>query len=277
MTSYRVALAAASILFFFAGCGPKEAAKIEPTPSAAPALKPLFSVKILSLNLNQCKRMSSVDALRTLAGFIQQQDVDIIALEDISLPVTASRPNYVRELARLIDFQSVAGTTRLPQMGEHGNAILSRLPIAKSDNVMLPHLKKNNDHGILYAAVDLGAMKIILLSTHLDEAIGDRDEQRIADSFSRLQIEFKDYKMFICGTFYDETGSPLLKTLLARYTNAADVASFPSDQPKRHCSYILFPAGSGFVIDTTGTFDTGISNHRAILTRLTYMAPAIGK
>ncbi len=259
-------------LIFFASCGPKETSKIK-TPSKA-ELKPVSTVKILSLNLNGCRNISSISGLKKLSAFIKNQDVDIVALEDISLPITTVRPNYVKELSKLIEFQLVVGTNRLPQLGEHGNAILSRLPILKSENVMLPPLKRNNDHGILFAAIDLGATKIIILSTHLDQAIGEEDEVRIADAFTNLEEEFKDFKMFICGTFYDDQDSPLLKTLLNSYTNAADIASYPADQPAQNCSYILFPASSNFIINEKSTFDSGISTHLAILAKLTFMAPA---
>jgi len=254
------------ILSSLDGCRPtKEAVKEE-----APALVPLFSVKILSLNLNRGKDIGSLSSLRKLADMIKENEIDIVALQDISIPITAARPNYVKELARLTDMQLALGTNRLPQMGEHGNAILSRLPIVKTDNVMLPALKKNNDHGVLYAAIDLGTMKVILLNTHLDQAIGDRDEVRIAEAFKKLQQQFHDYRLFICATFYDEQNSPLLKTLLASYTDAVNSNTSPSADPKQQFSYIFYPINSKFRTEERSTFDTGISTHRAIITKLTY-------
>ncbi len=252
------------------GCQPSKEATKEEAPPATPV--PLFSVKILSVNLDRGKNIGSLANLRKLADSIKQNDIDIVALQDISIPVTAARPDYVKELARLTDMQLALGTNRLPQMGEHGNAILSRLPIVKTENVMLPALRKNNDHGVLYAAIDLGTMKVILLNTHLDQAIGDKDEVRIAEAFKKLQQQFRDYRLFICATFYDDQDSPLLKTLSASYTDAVDSKTYPSEDPVQQFSYIFYPLHSNFRTEECHTFDTGISTHRAIMTKLTYMA-----
>jgi endonuclease/exonuclease/phosphatase family metal-dependent hydrolase len=264
-----------SVVFFLlvlslGGCKvTKEETKEE---TAAPAVAPLFSVKILSVNMNKGKNIGALSNLKKLAEIIKQNEIDIVALQDISIPITASRPDYVKELKKLTDMELALGTNRLPQMGEHGNAILSRLPIMKTDNLMLPALKKNNDHGVLYAAIDLGAMKVIMINTHLDEAIGDKDEQRIAEAFKKLQGQFSEYQMFICATFYDEQNSPLLKTLSASYTSAITSNTYPASEPKQQYSYVFYPRQSNFTTEDRRTFDTGISTHRAIIAKLTYMA-----
>lgn len=254
------------VLLSLDSCQPsKETIKTEaPTPA------PLFSVKILSVNLNRGKNIGSLAGLRKLADEIKRNEIDIVALQDISIPITAARPDYVKELARLTDMQLALGTNRLPQMGEHGNAILSRLPIVKTDNIMLPALKKNYDHGVLYAAIDLGTMKVIMLDTHLDESIGDRDEVRIANVFKKLQEQFHEYHLFICATFYDEKNSPLLKNLTASYTDAVISNTYPSADPKEQYSYIFYPINSNFKTEERSTFDTGISTHRAVITKLTF-------
>jgi endonuclease/exonuclease/phosphatase family metal-dependent hydrolase len=223
------------------------------------------------------KNINSSADLKKLADLIKQNEIDIVALQDISIPVTASRPDYVKELARMTDMELALGTNRLPQMGEHGNAILSRLPIVKTENVMLPALKKNNDHGVLYAAVDLGTMKVIMLDTHLDQAIGDKDEQRIAEVFKKLGQQFNQYQLFICATFYDEQNSPLLKTLSASYTSAINSNTYPSAEPTKQYSYILYPLQSNFTTEDRLTVDTGISTHRAMVAKLTYMAAPPGR
>ena len=272
---YFCCLFALTLLLASNGCGPgKETAKEEDS-AAKPA--PLFSVKILTVNLNRGKDIGSFASLRKLADLINRSEIDIVALQDISIPITASRPNYVKELARLTDMELALGTNRLPQMGEHGNAVLSRLPIVKTENVILPALKKNNDHGVLYAAIDLGTMKVIVLNTHLDQAIGDRDEQRIAESFRKLQQQFHDYHLFVCATFYDEQNSPLLRTLSASYADAINSNTFPAADPKQQYSHILYPRQSNFTTAEQRTFDTGISTHRAIIATLTYVAVPPGR
>jgi hypothetical protein len=263
------------ILLSLNGCQPSKETTKDEVPPATPA--PLFSVKILSLNLNRMKNINSSADLKKLADVIKQNEIDIVALQDISIPVTTSRPDYVKELARMTDMELVLGTNRLPQMGEHGNAILSRLPIVKTENVMLPALKKNNDHGVLYAAIDLGTMKVIMLDTHLDQAIGDKDELRIAEVFKKLQQQFNQYQLFICATFYDEQISPLLQTLSAAYTNAINSNTYPSAEPTKQYSYILYPLQSNFISEERRTIDTGISTHRALIAKLTYMAVPPGR
>jgi hypothetical protein len=263
------------LVLSFNGCGSQKETSNEETATAIPA--PLFSVKILSLNLNRMKNIKSSADLKKLVDLIKQNEIDIVALQDISVPITASRPDYVKELARMTDMELTLGTNRLPQMGEHGNAILSRLPILKTENVMLPALKKNNDHGVLYAAIDLGTMKVIMLDTHLDQAIGDKDEQRIAEVFTNLQEQFNQYQFFICATFYDEQNSPLLKTLSSTYINAITSYTYPSSEPTKQYSYILYPMQSNFTSEERRTVDTGISTHRAMIAKLTYKAVPPGR
>jgi len=238
----------------------------------ASAAEPM-TLKVLSYNIHHGEGVDGQLDLPRIAKVINSVRPDLVALQEVDH--TATRTGSVdqpKELARLTELQVVFGANIDLQGGHYGNAILSRFPISKHANHLLPNLDNGEQRGVLSAHIQLNdAQSLRLLATHFDHRRDDRERVASAAAIKQLFENGSRQPALLAGDLNDVVESSTLKKLLEHWTVANDspLPTIPVSQPTRQIDFILFhPAENWKVVDVRVLEEVVASDHRAILATL---------
>ena len=154
------------------------------------------------------------------------------------------------------------------QGGQYGNAILSRLPIARNKNHLLPNVDSGEQRGVLEVNFNLpGNQPLRLLDTHLDHRRPDGERLASAIFINVLAAKENATPTIMAGDLNDVLGSRTLKEFQKSWTptNAKPIPTVPVGKPTRQIDFILVrPAARWKVIETKVLDEAVASDHRAI-------------
>ncbi len=231
-------------------------------------------LRILSYNIHHGEGIDGKLDLPRIARVIQSVEPDLVSLQEVDRGT--QRTNEVdqsEELGRLTGMKVVFGGNIQFQGGDYGNAVLSKLPIHRHQNWLLPRFDEGEQRGVLEVEVklpdDLGTM--LFLATHLDHRRPDRERiasaqwinQRIRDSGHRIAV--------LAGDLNAQPESPTLREFEQVWTRANKevLPTFPVVQPTRQIDYILYyPADGWRVVQVKVLEEAVASDHRAIFAEL---------
>lgn len=129
-------------------------------------------LKILSYNL----RFGELASLEEIAGFINSQDADLVALQEVDVLTYRERAehqngkNFISELAYRTRMLSAYGKTIHYKGGYYGIGVLSKYPIVKSERILLPYPPGSKEQrAYLVNTIELPDGKLInFVCTHLE-------------------------------------------------------------------------------------------------------------
>ena len=138
------------------------------------------TLRVLSWNIHHGEGSDGEFDLVRIAQMIRALNVDLVALQEVDR--TTGRSGWrdqALEIASLADMHHVYGSAMPYDRGEYGEAILSRWPIRRSENVQLPRISGSEPRALLIAEVDTPiAGRVRFGATHLaHDAANDRLEQ----------------------------------------------------------------------------------------------------
>lgn len=105
------------------------------------------------------------DPIRTL-GLIKRLDADIVALQEVKLPIPGVYTETDSYLERYTSMHAVTGPTLLHEEGSYGNVLLSRLPVISSKRFDLSYGDRE-PRGALDVDIEVGGRMLRVISTHL--------------------------------------------------------------------------------------------------------------
>ena len=160
---------------------------------------------------------------------IAELDVDIVALQEVLLPVDA--PNPLAALCDALDLHFVFAATRVHKKGQLGNAILSRFPIAAASVLDISHSRIER-RGALGAQFDDGrGGSFGVVATHL--SLVDRTRERQVKSLL-AHAHFQSGPAVLLGDMNAWRRCKATRTLndeLEAHHNRDWPASYPSSRP----------------------------------------------
>ena len=109
--------------------------------------------------------------MERIARVIRSVEPDLVALQEVDQKVKRTQSiDQPKELAKLTKMQVVFGANIELQGGHYGNAVLSRFPITRHKNHLLPNIDDSEQRGVIEAEIKLPESKrsVLLLATHLD-------------------------------------------------------------------------------------------------------------
>ncbi len=238
----------------------------------APADGPV-RLRVLSYNIHHGEGVDGKLDVERIARVISSVNPDIVALQEVDQNVSRSGSvDQPQQLARLTKMDVVFGANIDLQGGHYGNAILSRFPIRRHQNHLLPNIDDGEQRGVIEAEIQVpsAAMPIAVWATHFDHRRDDRErfasaaaiEQWIA---SREQSS-GEQPMLLMGDLNDVAGSRTLTRLETHWTRVSDVAlpTIPVAKPTRQIDFILFRPQSRWRVIETRVLDEAVaSDHRA--------------
>lgn len=256
-----------ALSLILAGCnlspGPRGARAVEEAGQSPTRLR------ILAYNIRHGAGMDSIIDLERTAHVINALRPDIVTLQEVDSAVERTGGvDQAAVLGRLTGMQHVFGGFFDYQGGRYGMALLSKYPIASSQNHRLPDGLEPRT--ALAAKIVLGASgdTVIVVGIHLYASA----EERYAQARRILDI-YRDQRLpvILAGDFNSTPGSDVM-ALFATWHNpdkGDDHLTFPSREPDREIDYVLYrPADRFRIIDIDVIAEPWASDHRPVLIEL---------
>ena len=226
-------------------------------------------LRILSYNIHHAEGVDGKLDIPRIAQVILSVDPDLVALQEVDKNTTRTgKVNQDIELANITKMNSVFGSNITFQGGQYGNAILSKFPIIKNKNFLLPNVDSGEQRGLLQSQIQISNKEnVLFFSTHLDHRRSDTE--RLASAKAINQIISLDNKSpaILAGDFNDVPDSPTLNELGKVWlrTNKKILRTIPASKPSRQIDYIFVQPKERWKIIESQILDEDIaSDHRAI-------------
>jgi len=227
-------------------------------------------IGVLSYNIHHGEGVDGKLDLERIAGVIKSVNPDVVALQEVDQGTQRTdRVDQPAELARLTGMNVVFGGNIRYQGGDYGNVVLSRLPIKRHKNHLLPLFDDGEQRGVLEVEVEMPKQggTLLLLATHLDHRPGDRERLASAAAINKLVTARASQPAVLAGDLNDLPGSKTLCLFGTVWTRANEkvLPTVPVNQPNKQIDFILFrPAERWKAIDVRVLDEAVASDHRAI-------------
>ena len=230
-------------------------------------------LRVLSYNIHHAQGVDKKLDLDRIAGVIRSAKPDVVALQEVDHKAKRTKGvDQAKKLGVLLKMHVAFGKNIDFQGGGYGNAVLSKSPIAKSENVLLPSFG-GEQRGVLICELKHTAVEkpIRILATHLDHRADDRERIASAKRINELAAGHVAAPMILAGDINATPESDTLGVLkkVWRVANKKPLPTFPATKPTRQIDYVLFrPKTQWRVIEVRVIDEAVASDHRAILAEL---------
>ena len=226
-------------------------------------------LRILSYNIHHAEGVDGKLDIPRIAQVILSVEPDLVALQEVDKNTTRTgKVNQDIELAHLTKMNSVFGSNITFQGGRYGNAILSKFPIIKNKNFLLPNVDSGEQRGLLRSQIQISNKEnVLFFSTHLDHRRSDTERLASAEAINQIISFDNKSPAILAGDFNDVPESPTLKELgkLWLRTNKKILKTIPASKPSRQIDYIFVQPKERWKIIESQVLDEDIaSDHRAI-------------
>lgn len=240
------------------------------TPALACDAGEPIRLRVLSYNIHHAEGVDRKLDVERIARVILSAKPDLVALQEVDQKVKRSQGiDQPAELARLTKMHVAFGANIELQGGHYGNALLSRFPIARHKNHLLPNIEASEQRGVIEAEVTLPDSKqpLLLFATHLDFRADDRERLASAKVINELAAKHGEQPALLAGDLNATPDSKTLEQLALMWTRANDdpLATIPVDLPKKQIDFILYrPQDRWKVVEVQVLDEAVASDHRAI-------------
>jgi endonuclease/exonuclease/phosphatase family metal-dependent hydrolase len=149
-------------------------------PLADPPTAPQgrLKLRVMTYNVHSCIGMDGRCSPGRIARMIGRLDPDLVALQELDNGREISGyVHQVREIAQLLNMHFVYFPVLREGQDEYGNAFLSRWKLDLVANAELPRHQHREPRGVLWAALEVGRVKVQILNTHLGLLAAERKQQ----------------------------------------------------------------------------------------------------
>ena len=226
-------------------------------------------LRILSYNIHHAEGVDGKLDVPRIAQVILSVDPDLVALQEVDKnTIRTGKVNQDIELSRLTKMNCVFGSNITFQGGQYGNAILSKFPIIKNKNFLLPNVDSGEQRGLLQSQIQISNKEnVLFFSTHLDHRRSDRERLASAKAINQIISLGNKSPAILAGDFNDVPDSPTLKELGKVWlrSNKKILRTIPASKPSRQIDYIFVQPKERWKIIESQVLDEDIaSDHRAI-------------
>ena len=192
------------------------------TPASA---SPFTTVRVATFNIHHAAGGDAVVDLERIAGFIDDMDVDVVGLQEVDRH-WSERSDWADQpaaLGKLLGMRAVYGANLdldPPAEGQprrqYGTAILSRKPILRWKNTLLPKFPAGEQRGLLQATIEVGGARITFANTHLQH---NNAEERAAQANAIVEL-LDDRRTLLVGDLNATAEQPEIQTLTDVYADS---------------------------------------------------------
>lgn len=191
----------------------------------------LMQLTCASYNIHRCIGADGRHDPERIRRVLHELDAPIIALQEVESPHDA--PNLLAYLCAGSDWRAISGNTMLRGAGDYGNALLTRLPVASSEQIDLS-VPGHEPRGAIHARFEFAGHRMQFIATHLGLWPGERRTQ-VLQLLNVLQAEVETASPAVAVLMGDLNewflwGRPL-RWLHAHFQRPPAVATFPAQWP----------------------------------------------
>jgi endonuclease/exonuclease/phosphatase family metal-dependent hydrolase len=229
-------------------------------------------IRVMTYNIHHGEGVDGRLDLERIARVIRSAEPDLVALQEVDQ--RAQRTGQVdqpAELARLTGMNVVFGANIPLQGGKYGNAVLSRWPILRHENRLLPRLNEGEQRGVLDVEVQLpDGASLRLLATHFDHRPAEEERLASVRRIDEWVREAAQRPAILAGDLNAIPESAVIKELTTQWQPATAAApTFPAQRPTRQIDYVLVrPAKRWRVVEVRVVDEPLASDHRPLLATL---------
>jgi endonuclease/exonuclease/phosphatase family metal-dependent hydrolase len=185
-----------------------------------------------------------VDLLR-IAQLIKEQNADIVGLQEVDKGVERTqRRDLPAELAALTGMTCIFSNNFNHQGGEYGNAVLTKFPIKRMNNLHYKMLRPGEQRGILQLVLDVRGREVVYLNTHIDYRPDDSERWSNVSEIEALVDKYRGKPIIMTGDFNDFPESRVCRRIATtfhdtwRLVGAGDGFTIPVNHPRRRIDYL---------------------------------------
>ena len=236
---------------------------------SADAGEPL-RLRVLCYNIHHAEGVDRKLDVERIAGVIRSVEPDLVALQEVDQKVKRTQVvDQPAELAKLTKMQVVFGANIELQGGHYGNAVLSRFPITRQKNHLLPNIDRSEQRGVIEAEIKGPDSNepLLLLATHLDFRADERERLASAKAINELIAKHPNQPALLAGDLNATPDSKTLQQFETKWTraNAKPMATVPVKQPTKQIDFILYRTRDRWKVIEVKVLDEAVaSDHRAI-------------
>jgi endonuclease/exonuclease/phosphatase family metal-dependent hydrolase len=137
------------------------------------------TIRLVTYNIHKCRGWDRRVSPERVARVLTSLDADCIALQEVVDGSPVGKPNQAREICEALgnSYKTVFGRTRDLRGADYGNATLTRLPIARSENYNITW-KHREPRGCLRTDLHLGNGSLLhVFNVHLGTSYMERRAQ----------------------------------------------------------------------------------------------------
>lgn len=229
------------------------------------------SFSLLSLSADKGMASGSYQ-IEPLAAFIQENNTDVVALQDVDYGTTRTgKTNLVADVAYRCSKegnrrQGVFASTGREDGGETGVSLFVRECFYGTNKVNL-----NNELVLLTMPYELKSGETVLVATCQFDRNDASKRVRQAEALAAYADQVKQ-NIVICASIHEDLSGNVFNILKTKYRRSCKFVSentYPADQPISRYDYILTPLSQNWGTQTVMVKgDATISNHKALFIRI---------
>ncbi|MFD4930097.1 endonuclease/exonuclease/phosphatase family protein [Peribacillus butanolivorans] len=234
------------------------------------------NVNVMSYNIHHAEGVDGVLDLERIARIIEEGEADIVGLQEVDNHFSnrSDFQDQAKWLAnRLGMFYTYAANLDYNPLNEgeprrqYGTAILSKYPILKSENHLLPKIGNTEQRGLSEVTINVKGNHLHVYNTHL--ALTSAERQIQIEETINIAGESKGPKV-IMGDLNATPESNEMKLMYSNYidafANQNEAYTIPAENPTKRIDYI-FTSNN---IETNGArvIDTLASDHLPVMTTI---------
>ena len=166
------------------------------------------TLRVFTYNIRHGRGLDDQIDLRRIADVIREKDPHLVTLQEVDVGVERScRFDIMQILSGYLDMEPIFNENIPHQGGSYGNGILSALPVLSERNLHFIQPEGGEQRGLLTAEVEFHEVRIVLMSTHLDNR---REENRkvSVEQIIETKRAYRGAPIIATGDFNAIPGSP---------------------------------------------------------------------
>jgi endonuclease/exonuclease/phosphatase family metal-dependent hydrolase len=240
-------------------------------------------IRVVTYNIHHGEGVDGKFDLERIAKVMLAEMPDIVAVQEVDQKTRrASGVDQAAELARLTGMEVVFGRNIDFEGGGYGTAVLTKLPVRRSESVKLkshyaPTPQNPEQRGV--QILELGGKDgpgLVFMCTHLDYRPPDEERMNSALTINELARKRPNELMIIAGDFNATPESRVIREFEKEWKIAGangsakktskPILTIPVDKPNRWIDYVMYrPADKWEVVEVRVLDEAVASDHRALV------------
>ncbi|HET7112825.1 MAG TPA: endonuclease/exonuclease/phosphatase family protein, partial [Pyrinomonadaceae bacterium] len=232
------------------------------------------TLRIMTYNIHVGVGMDKKLDLQRIADVINAAHPDLVGLQEVDRGVKRTEgKNEIAELAAMTRMEYAFAPNLDYQGGKYGVAILSRLPIKKTEHRMFENKREAERRGMLRIEVEVQGKLLNFVTTHLDYQFEDgrlfETEQmlKFLDAVKGPAIVVADLNDAPTGSAYQLLRTKFDDAWMTSGTKT-DGFSYPADKPAKRIDHIFYRAGERMRAKKSWVIATLASDHIPVMAEI---------